>query len=273
MQKILILLIIGTSLLVSNNAFAEKSYGVNIPTGAGSPEAPYFWQSEKDGNTKGVIDIILGDTITWKNADTVQHTVVSGNPNDGPDGIFDSGLIKTGGSFSYKFTKEGKYDYFCSIHPWMTGVVTVGFTYQKIPHVGESVGDGTKFYDVEYLFDRLVTVNNIDTKSNSIMFELVGKANSDEANLILRLPTDLIDGPFVVWIDENSVNFKQDAEKGMSVLTIPVSPSSKIVTVTGTHVVPEFGSYVMIMLVISTVLVLYFTRSVFTKKWNMIISD
>lgn len=262
-------MVVGMSLVLSNNAFAEKSYGVNIPTGAGSPEAPYFWQSEKDGNTQGLIDITLGDTIIWKNADTVQHTVVSGNPNDGPNGIFNSGLIKTGGSFSYKFTKEGTYDYFCSIHPWMTGTVTVSFTYQKIPHVGENLGDGTRFYDVEYLFDRLVTVNNIDTKSNSIMFELVGKTDSKETNLVLRLPTDLIDSPFVVWIDDNNVNFKQDIENDLNVITIPVSSSSKIVTVTGTHVVPEFGSYVMIMLVISTILVLHFTKSVFPEKWRL----
>ena len=269
MQKVLIFMIICITFIVSNNAFAEKSYDVNIPTGAGSPEAPYFWQSEKDGNTQGLIEVTVGDTVIWRNADTVQHTVVSGNPDDGPDGVFDSGLIKTGSSFSYKFTKEGKYDYFCSIHPWMKGTVTVSFAYQKIPHVGESVGDGTKFYDVEYLFDRLVTVNEIDAKSNSIMFELVGKTDSKETNLVLRLPTDLIDGPFAVWINDSNVNFKQDTENDLNVLTIPVYSNSKIVTVTGTHVVPEFGSYVMIILIVGTMLALYFTKPIFSEKWKL----
>ena len=231
MQKLVIFLVIGMSVFVSNYAFAEMSYAVNIPTGAGSPEAPYFWQSEKDGNTKGLINVVLGDTVIWKNADTVQHTVVSGNPNDGSDGIFDSGLIKTGGSFSYQFTKEGTYDYFCTIHPWMTGAVTVSFAYQKIAHVGDKVGDGQKIYDVEYLFDRLVTVNTIDTKSNSIMFELVGRTDATAEKLVLRLPTGLIEGPFVVWIDGTAVDFKQDTENNLNVLTIPVSPVSKIVTI------------------------------------------
>ena len=71
----LVLLVIS----VSNFAFAQTTYDVNIPTGAASPDAPYFWQSEKDGTTTGIVKILTGDTITWKNADTAAHTVTSGN--------------------------------------------------------------------------------------------------------------------------------------------------------------------------------------------------
>ena len=77
----------------STNAFAEETYDINIPTGAASPDAPYFWQSEKDGSTTGVIKILTGDTIVWKNADTAAHTVTSGTAVDGPDDIFDSGSV------------------------------------------------------------------------------------------------------------------------------------------------------------------------------------
>ena len=262
----MIFLVLGVALFVPTIAFAEKSYNVLIPTGAGSSEAPYFWKSEKDGNTRGIIHVTLGDTVIWKNADTVKHDVVSGNPNAGPDGIFDSGLIRTGSSFSYTFTKDGTYDYFCTIHPWMSGIVTVSSTHKIISQVGDKVGDGKETYNVEYLFDRLVTVNTIDTKSNSIMFELVGKSPADETNLVLRLPTGLIDGPFVVWIDGTNVNFKQDSENSLNVLTIPVSSNSKIISISGSHVVPEFGSYVTVLLVFSIILTLYFTKFVFPKK-------
>jgi predicted secreted protein with PEFG-CTERM motif len=68
-----------------------------------------------------------GDTVTWTNADTASHTVTSGNPSDNQTGtVFDSGLVKAGGTFAFKFTDAGTYNYFCQVHPWMTGMVTVG---------------------------------------------------------------------------------------------------------------------------------------------------
>ena len=69
--------------------------------------------------------IAVGDTVTWKNHDSAAHTVTSGRSSSGPDGLFDSGLIMSGKSFSIKFKKEGGYHYFCVIHPWQTGMITV----------------------------------------------------------------------------------------------------------------------------------------------------
>jgi len=67
-----------------------------------------------------------GDTIIWYNIDSAVHTVTSGEPSFGNDGIFDSGLIISDGQFSRTFHQKGVYAYFCMIHPWMTGQVTVG---------------------------------------------------------------------------------------------------------------------------------------------------
>ena len=67
-----------------------------------------------------------GDTVVWTNPDTMYHIVASGTTADGSDGIFDSGLILAGQTFSYKFNKSGTYDYFCLSHPWMEGTVVVG---------------------------------------------------------------------------------------------------------------------------------------------------
>lgn len=69
--------------------------------------------------------VFVGGEIIWKNDDSSAHTVTSGNILEGPDGIFDSGLIKPGETFSFKFEKTGKYSYFCMIHPWATGSITV----------------------------------------------------------------------------------------------------------------------------------------------------
>jgi len=72
------------------------------------------------------VTIAMGGTVTWENVDNAAHTVTSGSPADGPDGVFDSSLIMAGGaSFSHTFDAAGTYDYFCMVHPWMSGVVIV----------------------------------------------------------------------------------------------------------------------------------------------------
>ena len=73
------------------------------------------------------ITIDVGSKVVWTNADVTAHTVVSGVPSDdGPDGIFRSGLFAPGAEFSHVFEEVGEYAYFCLIHPWMDGLVTVG---------------------------------------------------------------------------------------------------------------------------------------------------
>lgn len=72
------------------------------------------------------VSIPVGGTVFWNNEDTAAHTVTSGTPNAGPDGIFDSSLFMSGNTFEFTFEEQGEYDYFCMVHPWMTGKVIVG---------------------------------------------------------------------------------------------------------------------------------------------------
>ena len=71
------------------------------------------------------VTVDAGGEVVWTNDGTSATTVTSGNPADGPDGLFDSGLVDPGSSFSFKFEEHGEYRYFSMIHPWMAGVVTV----------------------------------------------------------------------------------------------------------------------------------------------------
>ena len=79
-----------------------------------------------------IVNNQVGDTVTWTNDDDAIHVVVSGAPNnesftDSEDGeIFDSGFLKSTETFSHTFLEEGLFGYFCSLHPWMNGFVTVG---------------------------------------------------------------------------------------------------------------------------------------------------
>lgn len=67
----------------------------------------------------------VGQTISWENLDSAAHTVTSGKSIDGHNGMFDSGLFSPGSSFEFVFDSVGEYDYFCMVHPWMEGTVTV----------------------------------------------------------------------------------------------------------------------------------------------------
>ena len=234
--------------------FAQTTYDVNIPTGAASPSSKYFWQSEKDGSTTGDVAISLDDTIIWKNADTAAHTVTSGNVQEGPDDIFDSSLFGPGKSFSHKFTETGHFDYYCLLHPWMDGTIMVTAGYSIIPKVGKLAGDGTTFFDVEYDFNRLLGKPLIDTEQKSITFEIVGEAQSDNPDLELRLPSDLIDGTFVIWIDGEKITaFEQVKEDDVNVVFLTVDADSKLLTIMGTSVVPEFGTMGIMILLISII--------------------
>jgi len=62
----------------------------------------------------------VGTTVTWTNHDDVPHTVVS------TERKFKSPVLDTDERFSYRFDAPGTYDYFCSIHPKMTGRIVAG---------------------------------------------------------------------------------------------------------------------------------------------------
>jgi plastocyanin len=67
------------------------------------------------------LDVAVGATVTWQNADDVPHTATSrGDPQ-----VFDSGPLDTDDTFSFTFSKPGKFTYYCKVHPHMTGVIVV----------------------------------------------------------------------------------------------------------------------------------------------------
>jgi len=94
---------------------------VSVPVGTSVPGC----EDTNECFTPASVTINSGDTVNWSNDDTAAHTVTSGNANDGPDGTFDSSLFMAGTTFEVTFDESGSYDYFCMVHPWMTGNVQV----------------------------------------------------------------------------------------------------------------------------------------------------
>ena len=90
-------------------AFAESTYTILIPSGASDPNAPYYWSEKSTGVTTGEITIYPGDTVTWENADSAFHTITSVTKSGEIDGVFDSSIIKSGGSYSKQFVELGDF--------------------------------------------------------------------------------------------------------------------------------------------------------------------
>jgi plastocyanin len=63
----------------------------------------------------------VGTEVTWVNHDDVPHTATSTvKPK-----VFDSGTLDTDQKYSHVFTAAGEYEYFCAVHPHMTGRIIV----------------------------------------------------------------------------------------------------------------------------------------------------
>jgi amicyanin len=65
------------------------------------------------------VTVKAGDTVTWVNHDDIPHTVTSKTL------VFRSKALDSDDKFSFTFTALGSFDYFCSLHPMMTGTIVV----------------------------------------------------------------------------------------------------------------------------------------------------
>ena len=119
-----------------------EEFTVNIPFGAFNPELntpAEVWYDPP------ILSIHVGDSVTWINDDREGHTVTSGESPGRfewmntkklgePDGIFDSQRFMPNESWTYTFGKVGFFNYFCIIHPWMSGAINVKQTIPDYPH-------------------------------------------------------------------------------------------------------------------------------------------
>ena len=131
-------------------------YLVDIPAGTSLPGC----EGDDSCYLPFVLDMAPGDTILWNNGDDTAHTVTSGTPEDGPSGIFDSGVIAAGEEFAFELADVGTIAYYCTLHPWMTGHVTVGDAGPAVPAwiknsagwwADGSIGDDAFVQGIQYL--------------------------------------------------------------------------------------------------------------------------
>ena len=115
-----------------------------------------------------------GEIVLWTNIDSTAHTVTSGNPVEGKSDYFDSGIIPPGNNFSQKFEDVGLFQYYCELHPWMLGVISVGDS--EIPSwiknnagwwADGTIDDESYIRGIQYLIENNILIVSSQT-TNSI---------------------------------------------------------------------------------------------------------
>ena len=74
---------------------------------------------QKFAFTPKEITVKPGTKIIWTNKDETPHTIIDSK------GAFVSKAMDTDDRFEFVFATEGDFNYFCTLHPYMTGVVHV----------------------------------------------------------------------------------------------------------------------------------------------------
>ena len=65
------------------------------------------------------VTVSKGDVVVWRNKDPVPHTATA------KDAGLDSPEIGANGSFRFIAARAGRFDYVCTLHPTMKGVLVV----------------------------------------------------------------------------------------------------------------------------------------------------
>ena len=215
------------------------------------------------------VKVAVGETVTWSNNDNEPHTVTAGTAAGGLSGEFDSSLFMSRTTFSHTFEKEGKFDYFCMVHPWMDGVVTVVaateatinqeptinqeetitveptvtgmlsdgtkiLAWTTTPTVGEKMEIGIEFEGADHVnYDIKVTQNG-----NTVL-ENIGTYHQDGKGKHSTTPLDSSDPVDITIVFQG---FGVDEKAG------PIGEN-----VIFSNVVPEFGAIAMMILAVAII--------------------
>jgi len=269
-------------IVVAPPAFAAHGEGgmsATVENAAGSSTPG----CEPDCFIPSTVVITVGGTVTWENTDTAAHTASSGTPAGGPDGVFDSSLIISGGSYSVTLDDEGTYPYFCMVHPWMEGTVIVEAEAEHDEEMGhmeemghdetEEMGHGDDHAakGVEDISDQFVAtvtsgvIHHIGANSDddTLLVHLFGA--DDDGELKITLNEDIItpfdDGSYFVLINSEEVEFEQMGRT----LHIDYEAGTEKIEIVGSHVVPEFGTVAMIILAVAIVSIIAITAKTKTS--------
>ncbi len=245
--------------MAASPAFADHATAsVSAPQGTSVPGC----EETSDCFVPFEVTVDVGGVVTWSNDDSAAHTVTAGSAADGPSGVFDSSLFMAGTTFSHTFEAEGEFPYFCMVHPWMEGIVTVQAEGEEGP--GDDGGEelmvdiatGTAGQGESLSID--VTFSMIDgsdiehvnydvkaTQNGEVVLDEMGVHDHDGVmnHMTAPLPAAASDDAPV----EVEVMFNGFGIPGEGDFTGPIGE------VATTQVVPEFGTVAMMILAVAII--------------------
>lgn len=98
-------------------ALAPALAAIALP--AGAQNAPAAVAIDNFTFNPQRLTVKAGTTVTWTNKDDIPHAIAA------VDKLFKSKALDTDDRYSFTFTTLGTYEYFCSLHPHMTGTIVV----------------------------------------------------------------------------------------------------------------------------------------------------
>ena len=194
----------------------------------------------------------VGGKVIFLNDDSAAHTFTSGEATDADSvgAVFDSSLVMAGNSYEWSPTEAGDQPYFCIVHPWMAGVITVQgaeedthsdeVTELMVTITDSEVLDGTQ---VELEFSE-IHVNYVitATQNDEKIFE-------ESAHAMEHTATHQIDA---VGSDESPID--------IDVVSLGIGPPGANQDWTGptgsiatSQIVPEFGTIAMMILAVAII--------------------
>lgn len=227
------------------------------------------------------VDVSTGDTVTWMNQDNRTHTVTTGTTNYGPEGVFDSGIIQPGHSFTQFFGTVGKYHYYDKTDMWPSGLIVVskGFSHAELSWVPNSLDIAKENYTSNgiVITKQIQNTGNADAHSIIITLKIKNQDYLSYNNLVkLDIPAKQIvlvkfvwdnptNGQYQLFFDANSANTAGDMnandDRSLDLISIPTSPPTQPLPINHQNFtigsnnanIPEFGSMSYLVLIISIV--------------------
>jgi predicted secreted protein with PEFG-CTERM motif len=250
----LMIVFVTTIMLTVTPAFADHATAsVSAPQGTSVPGC----EETNECFIPAEVTVDVGGVVTWSNDDSAAHTVTAGSAADGPSGVFDSSLFMAGTTFSHTFEEVGEFPYFCMVHPWMEGIVTVQ---------GEDEDD----HEEEELLVDIATgsANQGESLSIDVTFTMMDGDDVEHVNYDIKATQN---GEVV--LDEMGVH---DHDGVMNHMTAPLPEAASddapvevevmfngfgidepftgpIGEVATTQVVPEFGAVAMMILAVAII--------------------
>lgn len=275
--SLFVLFAIGAGVNAVPSAFADHATAeVQVAMGSSLPGC----EETNECYTPYEVTVDVGGEVTWINDDAA-HTVTAGDVLvdssavglDYPNG-FDSSLFMSGNTFSHKFEVAGTYPYFCTVHPWMTGIVHVEDTGDRADdHMDDHPDhmDDSMMMMPSSIDQVMATVTNLSDGEMGSPLSIEVKITDLDGNALEHvnfMVTAMQDGQTVLESEEH-------AHKGMATLmTAPLSmdasesPVSVTVDLVGfgideitgpsgqiasSQIVPEFGTIAVMILGIAVV--------------------